>query len=255
MSTINVMIVDDEPRGVSSLQKLLQMNCKEVQVLATANNVDDAKDKIIRLQPQLVFLDIAMPQKNGFDLLIELPEINFETIFVTAHDSFLLQAFHFSAVDYLLKPVDDELLKNAVTRVVKRLGNQSVVPLNTLLQNLAPGNEALHKRKLCIPSLKGFQVVSIKDIVYCEAANNYTNFHFANRHLICASKPIHEYDSLLCDSNFVRIHKSYLVNMEHITEFVKGEGGSVVLSNGHIAEVSRRKKDDLMHKMKAYFRF
>lgn len=249
------MIVDDEPRGVSSLQKLLQINCPQVHVIATADNADDAKEKIVRLQPQLLFLDIAMPQKNGFDLLGELPAIDFEIIFVTAHDNYLMQAFHFSAVDYLLKPVDDELLRNAVTRAARRLESPDRLPLDTLLQNIKQGNESVHKRKLCIPSLRGFQVVSIQDIVYCEASSNYTNFHFTNRPLICASKPIHEYDSLLNDCNFVRIHKSFLVNLEHVTEFIKGEGGSVVLSNGHIAEVSRRKKDHLMSKMKEYFRF
>jgi two-component system LytT family response regulator len=109
--------------------------------------------------------------------------------------------------------------------------------------------------KLCIPSLKGFQVIDIQDLIYCEASGNYTNFHFTNHPVICASKPIHEYEELLADCNFVRIHKSFTVNLEHIKEYVRGEGGTVIMSNGHEVEVSRRKKDILMTKMKSFYKF
>lgn len=109
--------------------------------------------------------------------------------------------------------------------------------------------------KLCIPSLKGFQVVEIQEIIYCEASSNYTNFHFTNRPVICASKPIHEYEELLQDCNFIRTHKSFLVNLEHVKEYIRGEGGTVILSNNHEVEVSRRKKDMLMTRMKEYYKF
>lgn len=256
MKLIKTILVDDEPRGISSLYKLLQYHCPQVQVAGTAGNATEAKEKILLLKPQLVFLDIAMSQKSGFDLLNELPGKDFEVIFVTAHNQFMMQAFQFSAVDYLLKPVDDDMLKKAVERAAKRLDAEAgSLPIETLLQNIGQGAGLSQKLKLCISSLKGFQVVSIKDIVYLEASSNYTNFHFVNRSVICTSKPIHEYDELLSDINFLRIHKSYLVNLEHITEYVKGEGGSVILSNGHSAEVSRRKKEMLMARMKQYFRF
>lgn len=202
-----------------------------------------------------------MPGKSGLDLLDELPEINFEIIFVTAHNNYMQQAFHFSAVDYLIKPVDEELLIEAVTRAVKRcerkfpgILNNSSQTIDTLLHNIQK-RVGCDKMKLCIPSLKGFQVVQIDDIIYCEAYTNYTNFYFTNRSTICASKSLHEYEELLSDCNFIRIHKSFMVNLEHIKEYLRGEGGSVILSNGNEVEVSRRKKDLLMLKMKGFYKF
>ena len=255
MNHIKTILVDDEPRGVASLQKLLELNCPDVDVAACCNSAEEAKVAITHLHPQLVFLDIAMPGKTGLDLLRDLEEINFEIIFVTAHNNYMTQAFHFSAVDYILKPVDDELLVEAVKRAGKRIEEKKGAQhIETFLHNIGHRNGS-QKMKLCIPSMKGFQVIDIQDIIYCEANGNYTNFHFANQQSICASKPIHEYEELLSDCSFVRIHKSFVVNLEHIKEYVRGEGGSVILSNGHEAEVSRRKKDMLMIKMKEYFKF
>jgi two-component system LytT family response regulator len=255
MSPIKTLLVDDEPRGVASLQKLLELNCPEVAVVATCNSAEEAGNAIIQWQPQLVFLDIAMPGKTGLDLLKDLEEINFEIIFVTAHNNYMTQALHFSAVDYILKPVEDDLLVEAVKRAGKRIEkNSGGQPIDTLLHNLGHKTGS-QKMKLCIPSLKGFQVIGIQDIIYCEASGNYTNFHFTDHPLICASKPIHEYETLLADSNFVRIHKSFLVNLEHIKEYIRGEGGSVILSNTHEVEVSRRKKDMLMTRMKEFYKF
>jgi two-component system, LytTR family, response regulator len=255
MKKITTILVDDEPRGLTSLQKLLQLNCEEVDVVRCCGNAAEANESIASLKPQLVFLDIAMPETNGFEWLRNLRSINFEIIFVTAHNSYMTQAFHFSAVDYLLKPVDDDLLIEAVKRAGKKIeekaGGQHI---QAFLHNILHKGGS-QKMKLCIPSLKGFQVVEMQDIIYCEASSNYTNFHFTNRSPICASKPIHEYEGLLSDCNFVRIHKSFVVNMEHIKEYIRGEGGTVLLSNGHEAEVSRRKKEMLMAKMKEFYKF
>jgi two-component system LytT family response regulator len=255
MTKIKTLLVDDEPRGLTSLQKLLEINCQEVDVISCCSNAIEASEKIAQLQPELVFLDIAMPETNGLELLVNLPAINFEIIFVTAHNNYMTQAFHFSAVDYLLKPVDDDLLIEAVKRATKRIehktGNQQI---ETFLHNVQHRNNP-QKIKLCIPSLRGFQVIEISEIIYCEANSNYTNFHFTGRRSICASKPIHEYEALLEDCNFVRIHKSFLVNLEHVKEYIRGEGGSVILSSGIEVEVSRRKKDLLMTRMKEYYKF
>lgn len=255
MKSIPTILVDDEPRGLTALQRLLEMNCPEIQVVGLCSSADEAKARIPELQPSLVFLDIAMPEKNGFDLLQEISPVSFEIIFVTAHDDFMLQAFRFSAVDYLLKPVERDLLTDAVQRAVKRIEEKSTgVNLDTLLYNLRE-REGGQKQKICIPSLKGFQVVPLSDILYCEASSNYTNFHFANRSLICASRPIHEYEDLLADAHFVRVHKSIVINLEHVKEYIRGEGGTVVLSNGHRVEVSRRKKDAFITRMKEYYKY
>lgn len=260
MNSIKTILVDDEPRGLATQKKLLEMNCPEVEVISCCSNADEAKMQILALKPQLIFLDIAMPGKNGLELLNEFEEINFEIIFITAYNNFMTQAFHFSAVDYLLKPVDDDLLIQAVKRANQRIhksfkehlaDNQHI---ETFLYNINNRN-VVQKMKLCIPSIKGFQVVEIQDIIYCEASSNYTNFYFTNRPSLCASKPIHEYEELLKDSHFARIHKSYLINIEHIKEYVRGEGGSIMLSDGKELDVSRRKKDLLMSRMKDYFKF
>ena len=260
MPTIKTILVDDEPRGLKSLQKLLQFNCPSVEVISCCNSATQAEDEILKLNPDLVFLDIAMPGKTGLDMLAELPEVNFEVIFVTAYSDYMTQAFHFSAVDYLIKPVDEDLLTQAVSRVEKKIersesdyvkGNKE--QLETFIYNMQ--HDSVNQKKLCIPSLTGFQVIEIADIIYCEASTNYTNFYFAHRSPICASKQIHEYEQLLSDCNFIRTHKSFLVNMQHIKEYVRGEGGSLILSNGNEVEVSRRKKDWLMAKMKSFYKF
>ncbi|MBL7743973.1 MAG: response regulator transcription factor [Chitinophagaceae bacterium] len=255
MKKIRTILIDDEPRGLSSLQKLLQMNCAEIDIISCCGHADDAKEKITSLRPDLVFLDIAMPETNGFELLQKLPVIDFEIIFVTAHSNYMTQAFRFSAVDYLLKPVEEDLLTEAVKRAGKRIEEKGgSLQIETLLHNIRHKNTP-QKIKLCIPSIRGFQVVEINEIIYCEASSNYTNFHFTNRPSICASKAIHEYEELLADSNFVRVHKSFVVNLEHVKEYIRGEGGSVILSNNYEVEVSRRKKDMLMTRMKEYYKF
>ncbi len=255
MTKTTTILVDDEPRGLSSLQKLLQINCPRLEVIGLASSAEEALEQIIALKPQLLFIDIAMPGKNGFELLKDLDQIDFEIIFVTAHNSYAVQAFHFSAVDYLLKPVDEELLLEAVKRAQRRIEEKvSGQHIETLMHNILQ-KDSPHKMKLCIPSVKGFQVIDIQDIIYCEASSNYTNIHFTNRPFICASRPIHEYEELLGDSGFARIHKSYVINLEHVKEYMRGEGGSVMLSNGKELEVSRRKKEDFFKKMKMYFKY
>jgi len=252
---VRTILVDDEPRGLNTLKKLLQEYCPEIKVIAECTDADMAKDKIELLEPQLAFLDISLPGKTSFDLLSELDKINFEIIFVTAHNEYALEAFHYSAIDYLMKPIDEDILIDAVRRAVKRVAMNSVNNnVSTLLHNLQKA-QVPQEMKLCIPSLKGFQVVELKEILYCEASGSYTNFFFVDKHSICTAKTIHDYEDLLEDAGFVRIHKSFLVNLLHVKEYLRGEGGSVILSNGHEVEVARRKKDLLIAKMKEYYKF
>ncbi len=255
MKTIKTILEDDEPRGLASLQKLLQINCSDVEVVASCTSAEEAKSKIELLKPELVFLDIAMPVKNGFDLLKEIKELRFEVIFVTAHNQFMIEAFHFSAIDYLLKPVDDDLLVDAVNRAKKRIAEKNGKKnIETFIYNMEQ-KKSPQNMKLCLPSLKGFQVVELNTVLYAESSGNYTNFYFTGQHPVCTSKPMHDYETLLEDAGFVRIHKSYLINLLHVKEYIRGEGGSVLLSNGHEVEVSRRKKDLLMNRMKEYYKF
>lgn len=252
---MTALIIDDELRGIGSLKKLLELSCPQVEVVGACQSEEEARYSINLLKPELIFLDIAMPDKSGIDLLNEIENPQFEVIFVTAHNNYMEQAFRFSAIDYLLKPVDRTLLAGAVQRAQKRIESKTTnLPVKTLLNNIEHLSES-KKIKLCIPSLKGFQVVNISDILYCEAETNYTNFYFDKEPSICASKPIYEYEQMLEDSNFIRVHKSFLVNMEHVKEYIRGEGGTIVLNNGREIEVSRRKKEALMAKIKEFFKF
>ncbi len=255
MEHLKAILIDDEPRGISSMQKLLQINCPDIIVIGSYTDADEAIQMVKSQHPDLIFLDIAMPVKNGFELLKELRGLNFEVIFVTAHNQYMIEAFHFSAIDYLLKPVEDNLLVDAVNRAKKRIaeksGNKNI---ETFLHNLKQ-KQTPQKMRLCIPSLKGFQVIELDDILYAESSGNYTNLYFANNKIVCTSKPMHEYETLLEDAGFVRIHKSILVNLLHVKEYLRGEGGSVILSDGKEVEVARRKKDLLISKMKEYYKF
>ena len=253
--SLKTILVDDELPGLVSMQRMLELNCPEVDIVASCNNADSALEKVKQLQPDLVLLDIAMPGKDGFDFLRELKDQRFETIFVTAHNEYMIEAFHFSAIDYLLKPVDEDLLINAVqrakTRIMEKSGHKNI---DTFLYNVQQQQKPKTMR-LCIPSLKGFQVVELDEILYAEASSNYTHFHFTNKQTICTAKSMFEYEELLADSGFVRIHKSYLVNLLHVKEYLRGEGGSVILSNNQEIEVSRRKREMLMSRMKEYYKF
>jgi len=252
---VRAILIDDEPRGLNTLKKLLLDYCPEIRIIAECTDADEGKDKIEKMDPQLVFLDISLPGKNGFDLLAELEQISFEIIFVTAYNEYTLQALHYSAVDYLMKPIDEDLLIEAVKRAEKRIALNNINNnVSTLLHNVQKV-QAPQEMKLCIHSLKGFQVVDLKEILYCEASGSYTNFYFTDKHTVCTAKTIHEYEELLNDAGFVRIHKSFLINLLHVKEYLRGEGGSVILSNGKDLEVSRRKKDLFLNKMKEYYKY
>ena len=255
MKLIKTILIDDEPRGISSLQKLLELHCPETEVVGSCTSVDTAKDMILKLQPDLVFLDIAMPVKNGFELLKEISNPTFEVIFVSAHDQFMIDAFHFSAIDYLLKPIDEDLLVTAVQHAGKRIHEKTNgQKIEALIHNMK-NQHKLYAMKLCLHSIKGFLVVDLNDILYAESSGNYTNFYFTNRNMVCTTKSLSEYESLLEDAGFVRIHKSYIINLLHIKEYVRGEGGSVILSGGKELEVSRRRKDFLIDKMKENYKY
>ncbi len=252
---IKTILVDDEPRGINTLKKILELHCPEVQVIACCENADDAKMKIEALKPDLVFLDIAMPGKSGLSMLSEMDEILFQIIFVTAHNEYSIQAFQYSAVDYLLKPVHEDQLINAVKRVEKKIPNSSLNKnIETLLYNFQQ-HKKNDEMKLCISSLKGFHVVLLDNILYCESEASYTVFYLSDGQKVMASRSIMEYEQLLEQNDFVRIHRSYLVNLNHIKEYQRGEGGSVLMSNNVVVEVSRRKKEMFIAKMKEKFKF
>jgi two-component system, LytTR family, response regulator len=226
-----------------------------VEIVATCFDAASARQKLEVIQPDILFLDIQMPQKSGLDMLAELSERNFEVIFVTAHDEYMLQALQFSAVDYLMKPVDEDRLVEAVQRVRKRLKHDVVTgQTEALLYNINKVGSPMEMR-LCLPTLKGFTIVKLEDIVYCEAQRSYTIFRLSNNKTIMISKPLFDYDRLLAGTVFLRIHKSFLINLLHVKEYMRGEGGTVIMSNGMEIEVSRRKKEQFLVKVKEFFKY
>lgn len=252
---MKAIIVDDEINGVITLKKMLETHCPQVTVLSTCNNAITAKQQLSELEPDLLFLDIQMPGKTGIDLLMELPERNFEVVLVTAYNEYMLQALQYSAADYLLKPVDEDRLIEAVQRVEKRLKNErELSPVDTLVHNVRQAGSQGEMR-LCLPTFKGFTVVKLDEIIYCEAERSYTVVHLLNNKSVTVSKPLIDYDELLSDTSFLRVHKSFLINLNHIGEYQRGEGGIVVMSNGREIEISRRKKELFMARMKGMFKF
>ncbi|HTS45707.1 MAG TPA: LytTR family DNA-binding domain-containing protein [Puia sp.] len=252
---MKAIIVDDEPDGIRTLKKLLELNCPEVEIAACCASVDVAKHRLDEIHPDIVFLDVQMPGKSGLEMLAELTVKNFEVIFVTAHHEYMLQALQFSAVDYLMKPVDEDRLVEAVQRVKKRMKQEkSPGQTEALLHNITKAGTPMEMR-LCLPTLKGFTIVKLEEIIYCEAQRSYTIFRLINNKNIMISKPLFDYDKLLSDTTFLRIHKSFLINLMHIKEYIRGEGGTVVMSNGMEIEVSRRKKELFLSKVKESFKY
>ena len=243
---LKAIIVDDEPKARENLQILLQDCVKGVEVVALCQDIAEAMEAVNTKAPDIVFLDIQLQRETGFDLLTRLKDINFEVIFTTAYTEYAIKAFKFSAIDYLLKPIDIEDLKKSVGKVEKRVNNNMNSRLKELVQNLKFGSTENYK--LALPTLEGLVFIKINDIIYCEASSNYTQIYTSEgKYLV--SKTLKEYDELLSDHNFFRIHNSYLININSIKKYVKGDGGYVVLNDNTSLDVSKRKKEAFLTKV------
>lgn len=242
---IRTLIVDDESDAREALRLALEKYCPEVGVLASCSTPDEALKAILQLNPQLVFLDIQMPHLSGFDLLAEIGEINFAVIFVTAYDHYAIKAIKFSALDFLLKPVDPDDLVCAVRKAEKWQQQQvQTFRYQSVFSNIQYGKKNIDK--LAIPTSDGILFLETVNIIYCRADGNYTTIYLKNSKPLLVSKSLIDFEQILIDSGFYRIHHSSLINLLHIQKYVKGEGGHVVLSEGHCVDVSRRKKEDFL---------
>jgi len=247
---IKALIVDDEKNSCEALQLLLEKSCPEVQVVGIANSGAEALQKIPGLRPQLVFLDIEMPNMNGFQLLEQLQKIDFELIFTTSYDQYAIKAFKFSAIDYLLKPVDREELEKAVEKVSKKLTNNINQQLGILLQKI--NQPSVPVQKIALPTMQGLELVSIDSIISCSANSNYTEFFLGDKKRILVSRTLKETEELLEDYSFLRVHHSHIVNLNAITRYVKGEGGYLIMNDGSTVDVSRSRKDILMQRLQPH---
>jgi two-component system LytT family response regulator len=250
MKKLNAVIVDDEARSRNVLAHLLSSYCPEIELLGTADNGADAGKLIKEERPDLVFLDIEMKGETGFDLLQQLGPVKFDIIFTTAHDKYAIQAIRFSALDYLMKPILADELRNAVKRVFdKKDGNDRVRQLDALVYNISYSNA---DKKLALPTSNGLEFVSISEVVRCESSDNYTYFHLKDQTKLLISKTLMEFDRMLTPYYFFRVHQSHLINLRMIRKFQKGDGGILVMEDGTEIDVSRRKKSELIEKLSEF---
>ena len=254
---MKALIIDDEQHCIDALYIMIRKYCPEVTIADTCLSGECGLKSIQEQKPELVFLDIAMPKMSGFDLLSTLEEVDFEIIFTTAYDNYAIQAFKVSAADYLLKPIDRKELIQAVETVAERIKlkknaraiHSNTEYLNVLLENLQQGNN--HFSKIALPTNNGLEILEERDILYLFGDSNYVHLHMKGGRQLLVSKTIKYVEERLHAHYFFRIHHSFLVNIHEIVRYNKGDGGSVVMSDGRELCVSKNKKAELMTILRA----
>lgn len=238
---MKAIVVDDEKKSRSTLISSINKYAPDIDIIGDAASVVEALKKIKDLQPDLLFLDVQLPDGSGFDILELMPNLNFKIIFVSAYDKYAIDAFKFSAIDYLLKPVEPDLLVRAIEKSKKENKLQSMEgKLNVLLSNRK------NIEKIALPSANGLELVKVNEIVYCQADSNYTTFYLLDGQKILVSRSLKEYDEILSPQGFFRIHQSFLIKLSYVKKYIKGEGGTVILENGKELDVSRRRKESFL---------
>lgn len=241
---MKALLIDDEKKNRDSLGKLLKEYCGEVEVIGEASSVEEALAKVKQLKPDLVFLDVEMPNGTGFDFLRQVGEITFRIIFVTAHSHYAIKAIRFAAVDYLLKPVDTDDLVKAVQRASETSVKVASVQYESLMQSVSSARSA----KLAIPVKDGFAFLEPEEIIRLQADGTYTHI-FTQGQKFTGTKNIKEYEELLAEYNFFRSHNSHLINLKHVKRFSRLDGYFVYMSDDSVAEISRRKKEEFIGMM------
>jgi two-component system LytT family response regulator len=245
---IDTILIDDEVHCLDTLNMLLSDYCPEVRVMEQCVSAKKGLIAIDKYKPALVFLDIEMPSMNGFEMLEQFTEIPFAVIFTTSYDQYAIKAIHFSALDYLLKPIDPKELINAVRKV------QTQKHLPSLEQFIMLRNHLQHAEgsftRIAMPTAEGFELIPSDQVIRCEADDNYTHFFLKNKRKIIVSRTLKEIEDQLHDfSSFIRVHHSYIVNLNEVIKYIRGEGGYLVMSDGTTVNVSRTRKDFLLKKL------
>jgi two-component system LytT family response regulator len=243
---VKAIIVDDELNCCQTLALMINRYCPEVAVTDMYQSAKSALNAIKTTPPEILFLDIEMPQMNGFELLEQLREINFDLIFTTSYDQYAIKAFHFSALDYLLKPIDREELQKAVQKVIKRRAHPLSQQIDILLKKL---HQPATISKVALPTMEGLQMIPVDSIISCASDGNYTIFFIKNDKKIIATRILKEVEEMLADHSFARVHNSYLVNLNEIEKYIKGEGGYLIMSDSSTVDVSRRRKEALLKRL------
>jgi two-component system LytT family response regulator len=237
------IIIDDELKGRIALSQKLHDYCDDVCLVGEADNGEEGIKLIEKFSPDIVFLDIEMPGMNGFEMLLRLPQKNFDLIFTTAYDQYAIKAIKYAAFDYLLKPIDIEELKLAVSKSNSQQSRNTKKKLEVLDENLHGKNNL---NKIAISSFEGLLFFNINDIVHLEASNNYSIIYFINHPKVLVSKTLKDFEDLLPPDIFFRTHHSHLVNLNYIKRYIKGDGGQIEMQNGNYVDVARRKKEEFL---------
>ena len=243
---IKAVIIDDEKNNIQNLENLLHKYQLPLEILGSATNAEDGISLILSTKPDLLFLDIQMPLKDGFEVLKALPHYQFEVIFVTAFDQYGIQAVKFSAIDYLLKPIDPEELLTSIRKVETKLSQKKSNYQLENLMDLIRDKDARKDHKLALASTKEIRFVNTEEIIRCESSNAYTQFYLNDGKNILVSKPIFEYEELLLNYDFIRCHQSHLINTKFIKSLVKEDGGYLLLNDNTRIPISRAKKENVL---------
>ena len=241
--SINCIIIDDEVNNIKNLESLLKSHCPGLKIIGKNTNPIKGRELIAELKPDLVFLDIQMPEQSGFDMLREISNLDFEVIFVTAYDQYGIQAIKFSALDYLLKPIHIEELKLAVAKAIEKFQEKKENKQLTNLLSFIKEKKNKEFHRIALQSNKETRFIEPSKIIRCESSNNYTTFFLATNEQILTSKPIYEYEEILQEYGFVRCHQSHLVNKYFIKSLIKEDGGYLLLEDNSRVPLSRQKRD------------
>lgn len=242
-----VVIIEDEARAREELKTLLS-DFSELEIVGEADTLSKADEVCKSLRPDLVFCDVMLPGGTSLDWLVSLDHVDFDLIFTTSYQEFAIQAFRLAAVDYLLKPLDRKEVEEAVRRFLDRKTDQGI-PVNQLIQNLQLPRE---RSRMALPTMSGYQFVEIRDIIRCESDNTYTTFFLKGKSKVLVSRTLKEVETILEPFGFFRVHNSHLINLDEVTEYLKGEGGQVKLGDGSVVDVSRRRKEEFLGRVKTF---
>lgn len=235
MKTLKAIIIDDEEPGRKNLSFLLQKYCPEIEVIGDADNAVEARQKIMQMTPDVLFLDVQMPELDGFDLLESMPQKDFMTVIVTAHAEYGIQAVKSGAIDYILKPIVIKELQQAVNKLVayNSAGQQTYLP-----------------ERITLSHVNGFAILELNDIIRFEADDNYTRVHTTDKKVYYVSKVLKQFEDNLPEHIFFRLHRSYIINMKHIQEYIKEDGGTIVMRDGTRIQIPRARYNDFMDALK-----
>jgi two-component system, LytTR family, response regulator len=240
---LKTVLIDDDQSNLSALSEKLRRHCPQIKIIAQCDTAQDGQKAIDDLQPDVVFLDIEMPVMNGFLMLQHLTYRDFALIFVTAYDHYAIKAIRNSAIDYLVKPVEIEELKAAVAKAeANRLNQSAEQQVQLLLEHL----QKKQPRRISIPTFAGLQFITVDDIVYLQASDNYTYIYLADGHKYLVSRTLKEFEDLLPSDAFLRIHHAHIINKSFVEQYIRGDGGQVMMRNGVVLDVSKRKKAEFL---------